>query len=1297
MKTKCHYLIFLLLCLSQALYAQYVPIGPIDPIDPEKPIKPIEPSEWLEAGDSIIKTLVYHDAGENKANHYLFALGRPMMVSFNFTDFTYSPGYGSPLPQTTIYLNCNLMETSLDRSELLFAAEVDGKTGKLLQGTRNKPVKLAAGFYQFTFTGHFTDLFPRTSNSGIVPFTSVIPPPTYFLDLQIMAEAVPSKPVYTDPDDEVLPSIPVPDSDMLTPLQASAGMNSVCSFASNDGSRDKGNLSVSYVDGLGRIMETARKGNEPQGGNLVSMQEYDSWGRKGNDWLEAAKDGEAGAYVSPVECRTLASQTNNGDSRPYAETVYEASPLNRPVRQYKPGQEWHDKGKSVNVLYTTNTADAGELGCLMFTAVEGFNSDMTVTASGYYSAGSLQVVKAIDEDGKVRLEFTDRTGNIILHRQIEFKGSVPAFCDTYYIYNDIGNLQAVLPPELSAKATESGSLVKAELDKYAYLYFYDNFHRVSERKLPGADLEHFVYDDNDHLVFSQDGNLNKEGKWKFTIADKQGRVCLEGVCASYRFIIDRLDPVRYACCEYIGAPGEYHGYTVDGMTMVEPVFHKVAYYDNYRFLDDGLMPEVGGNNAFEYVSTSGYGEKYVSAKVKLTGVLTGEFSAAVDGRSAGDFMGSVFYYDARGRLIQSRSSNHLGGIDAGYTAYNFNGQPLKQLHVHSVPGKSAVSELYTHTYNDMGLPLVTKHQLGNGSEIILSDKVYDVLGRVAQEKRNGNRGLLSVYSYNVRSWLASITGTSFSQSLHYNTGSGTPCFNGNISSMTWKAGDEGTVRGYKFTYDGLNRMVNAAYGETDAINVNAGRFSEAVAGYDRNGNITALQRYGQTSASTYGLIDNLSYTLDGNQLNRVDDAAGAAAYDSGFEFVNAASRSDEYVYDANGNLTKDLDKNITDIQYNFLNLPSRVVFSDGSTISYLYAADGTKLRTVHVIGGTTTTTDYCGNVIYENGVAKLLLTEEGYVTLTDNRYHYYLQDYQGNNRVIVSESGSVEEVNHYYPFGGLYANSSSSVQPYKYNGKELDTKKGLNWYDYGARWYDAAVGRFTTVDPMAEKYHSESPYSYCGNNPIMFIDPTGMLISPIYDRNGKLLGTDDEGLKGKAIIMDKSNFKQGMSHEEALSHSLGYKGLINDEARSNYVTNYTGLKDRPDYDGYLTINEANKWYREGEGQPLFTSLKKIDLSGIYSLGEKYVGQIKSFNLLLHSGSLNDGLVYGNITLKRYPNHSVRAFSDKYDFEMHNIWNPLNWGRNAETIIGNKVAGEGQPYEINIYGSGKLTPLLPWIK
>ena len=173
-----------------------------------------------------------------------------------------------------------------------------------------------------------------------------------------------------------------------------------------------------------------------------------------------------------------------------------------------------------------------------------------------------------------------------------------------------------------------------------------------------------------------------------------------------------------------------------------------------------------------------------------------------------------------------------------------------------------------------------------------------------------------------------------------------------------------------------------------------------------------------------------------------------------------------------------------------LSLPRKVMFTDGSTIEYTYAADGTKLRTKHVINGTTTTTDYCGNVIYENGVQKLLLTEAGYVTLADSKYHYYLQDHQGNNRVVIDQNGTVEETNHYYPFGGVFANSTS-VQPYKYNGKELDTKKGLNWYDYGARHYDAAIGRFATVDPSSESYYETSPYTYCGNNPVVRIDPTG--------------------------------------------------------------------------------------------------------------------------------------------------------------------------------------------------------------
>ena len=318
-------------------------------------------------------------------------------------------------------------------------------------------------------------------------------------------------------------------------------------------------------------------------------------------------------------------------------------------------------------------------------------------------------------------------------------------------------------------------------------------------------------------------------------------------------------------------------------------------------------------------------------------------------------------------------------------------------------------------------------------------------------------------------------------------------------------------------------MLDAVYGEGTSLSSNANRFTEKVTGYDKNGNILALQRYGQTGASSYGLIDNLTFTLDGNQLNRVDDASTATAYNNGFEFKDAVKQADEYAYDANGNLTKDLNKNISNIQYNCLNLPSKVTFTDGSTIEYTYAADGTKLRTKHVINGTTTTTDYCGNVIYENGVQKLLLTEAGYVTLADSKYHYYLQDHQGNNRVVIDQNGTVEETNHYYPFGGVFANSTS-VQPYKYNGKELDTKKGLNWYDYGARHYDAAIGRFATVDPMAEKLYGWAPYAYCYDNPIKHVDKDGKIGETVWDVFSLIMGVESftenvsQGNIGAAVL-----------------------------------------------------------------------------------------------------------------------------------------------------------------------------------
>ena len=513
--------------------------------------------------------------------------------------------------------------------------------------------------------------------------------------------------------------------------------------------------------------------------------------------------------------------------------------------------------------------------------------------------------------------------------------------------------------------------------------------------------------------------------------------------------------------------GEYTGKNPSS----SPTVLVQSYYDGYGFVGGTGLPTGQFTK-----NTSGYGR----------GSLTGS-AVTVFGSSTKIY--KAFYYDIKGRMTKSVQNNLLSGYDITSTVYTFSDKPSGVTHTHTASGKSTRTEVYTYTYDHADRINKVQHSLGS-TAITLYDATYDNFGRLLTKQYHGTSTNKLTYTYNLRSWLTGISGTRFTQNLYYNTGVGTAKYNGSISNITWKSGNESTVRGYKFTYDGLDRVLNATYGETASISTNANRFSENVTGYDKNGNIKSLQRYGQTGASAYGLIDNLTFTLNGNQLSRVDDAVMASAYGGGFEFKDGVKQVGEYTYDANGNLTKDLNKGITDIQYNCLNLPSAVTFSDGSTITYVYAADGTKLRTVHKIGGATTTTDYCGNVVYENGAQKLLITEEGYITLSDNKYYYYLKDHQGNNRVVINQSGAVEETNHYYLFGGVFA-SSTSTQPYKYNSKEYDTKKGLNWYDYGARHYDAVLGRFMTVDPLAEKYYSESLYTYCYSNPINCIDPNG--------------------------------------------------------------------------------------------------------------------------------------------------------------------------------------------------------------
>ena len=206
-------------------------------------------------------------------------------------------------------------------------------------------------------------------------------------------------------------------------------------------------------------------------------------------------------------------------------------------------------------------------------------------------------------------------------------------------------------------------------------------------------------------------------------------------------------------------------------------------------------------------------------------------------------------------------------------------------------------------------------------------------------------------------------------------------------------------------------------------------------------------------------------------------------------------------------------------------------------------------------------TDYCGNMIYENGQLSKILTDVGYITLANSTptYHYYLQDHLGNNRVVIDEHGQVEQVNHYYAFGGLMGESTGGgTQSYKYNGKELDRMHGLDWYDYGARHYDAVLGRWMCVDPLAEKYTTTGGYVYTLNNPVKFIDVDGREWTQTTDKNGNTVITVSLNLSfnGDFSAAQMENYKNTISSE--------FNRMISDASdgrMSGVIKFYTNNKD----------------------------------------------------------------------------------------------------------------------------------------
>jgi len=403
--------------------------------------------------------------------------------------------------------------------------------------------------------------------------------------------------------------------------------------------------------------------------------------------------------------------------------------------------------------------------------------------------------------------------------------------------------------------------------------------------------------------------------------------------------------------------------------------------------------------------------------------------------------------------------------------------------------------------------------LNNGNLKTAATNHYNELGQVTNNDiyKSSVAEILynTTYQYNIRGWMTNMDNTGNNQSLFnlqlgYNTIAPgvVPQYNGNISTMSWNSSILNNPKSYNFEYDKINRLKKANYQGAGPENYST------TYEYDRNGNITNLSRYGLTTVNSYPEIDQLSYSYQGNRLIGVSDNSAAIYQTYGFKeksYLQATEfSSHEYLYDANGNLIKDLNKGIDKIVYNYLNLPTEITMAGLEKIEYIYDAAGIKLQQKANINGSDKTIDYVGNFIYKEKELDFIITDNGrMLPKADGSfdYEYFIKDHLGNTRVTIQEKEGlpfVMQENHYDPFGmalagQTYTDPSQTVKnDYLYNGKELQSDLSLDWYDYGARFYDATLGRFHTQDPLSEKYTSWTPYNYVFNNPTSMTDPTGM-------------------------------------------------------------------------------------------------------------------------------------------------------------------------------------------------------------
>ena len=1123
-----------LFCACAAMPAQETatPVEPVEPVEPAYPTLPIFSLRKGYATDVSLMKLVGASTSAIDRSCTL-VVADTLDVHFKLNGFSYNRGSGDPFPAGESHILLRLYEV-LDKGDSLIARlpfRVDGSTMRTYisedyERQDSVILSIPPGEYLLEYDG-FSDRIVE------VPDIQAVDDDEEDESGAIAAGASNSEALSCRSSLSLsLECIP-----LLSDSYVATSWNDVTVLTSRDGGEMSMMTTVTWLDDFGREESVHQVGVTPSHKTLVSLTEYDGHGRVSKRWLPALATPQRvilpglhtvtylDAHVRPEDIMPGSSEANLGDGAPYSEVIYDGSPLDRPLMEYGSGEAWRQAGRGILSEHMGNSAGDERLVCHRIEVQASKNdTSFVISSEGLYPDGSLKVVSVTDEDGKETLTFTDRHGREILSRQVMKEGGECQYLDTYSVYDGLDHLLAVIPPALSDRLSIGQSLDPEETERYAYLYLYDSKERVCARKLPGIGWIRMEYDDADRLVFTQDGEQRRRGESTFMLYDIHGRECVTGVCGHDIPTGNMIS--GFALAEYVGAGGALDGYACSGVTLVSPQVMSAFYYDSHAFVDDFAtgLPD----------SLAMYGTHIPSLIGRRTGSCLHEVSEGISGKK----VWGLVRYDGRGRVSHTEMSYPDGGWDTEDVVYDFLGSPVRRHLVHrrGTGSSSMISEDLTYTYDDSERLLEVHHSLNGGTPILLARNTYDELGRLSGTERGSNDALSSTYSYNVRSWLTGIDGSLFKETLHYNElrsdrlGTDRRRFGGDVSSMEWRSGAGTGTRSYDFAYDGLGRLVSADYGEYGDHVVGYGTSYS----YDNMGNLLSLSREGDMTSSLKGIVDNLSMTYDGNMLASVSDSAPAPSVTGSADFRDGASMAVEYTYDRNGNMTSDLNRRISSVSYNRQNRPARIKHS-GGTETFTYLPDGTKReRTALGKDWSLSRTEYRGNLVCADDSLKYILFDGGLIAMdgASPEYLFFLRDHLGSVRVVARPDGKAVQVNHYYPYGMAFAGGRMSgnagahpveggvsvaggsleigggtggmelarpgaSQPYRFLGNELYTSNSLGLYDFSARMYDPALGRFLSVDPMAESYRHLSPYAYCAGNPVVYVDKDGQVIGRV--------------------------------------------------------------------------------------------------------------------------------------------------------------------------------------------------------